>query len=134
MDDVIILEVLQKATTAAVTGSDMPTLPIKFIGRSFIVPDDQKWLEVVFLPNNRAGYWGNEKDYRGTYRLLLHWPNNNEGAYEPMRVLASIARFFSKDTPLSGVTISDNPDTTGVIENGAENLFPVSIRYQSFRQ
>ena len=135
MHDQVILETLQKATTEAVAASIAPKLPIKYIGRTFEVPGDQKWLEVVFIPNNRTGaYWNDEKDYRGLFRLILHWKNDDAGAYEPMRVLASVCSWFSKDRLLSGVQISDNPDASGVIENGSENLFPATIRYQSFRR
>jgi len=135
MFDQAILETLQKETTKAVAASTMPKLPVKYLGRSFVVPDDQKWLEIVFIPNNRTGaYWNDEKDYRGLYRLILHWKNDDAGVYPPMAVLNSICSHFSKGTLLSGVQISDNPDASGVIENGSENLFPATIRYQSFRR
>lgn len=134
MHDQTILQILQTATIAAVAASITPTLPVKFIGRTFIVPDDQKWLEIVFIPNNREGaYWGDEKDYRGLYRLILHWKNDDQGAYGPMRALASICSAFSKGSRLQNVTISDNPDLTGVLEQGSENLYPATIRYQCFR-
>lgn len=139
MYDVDILETLQKATIAAVAASGTPNIPVKYIGRTqigvaFTKPDDGKWLEIVFIPNNPNGdHWGNEKNYAGIYRLVLHWPNNNEGAYEPMRVLASICAFFSKENRLQNVTISDNPNLTGVLEQGSELLVPASIRYTCFR-
>ena len=134
MIDQEILELLQKATTAAVEASIMPALPVKYVGRSFVVPNDQKWLEIVFIPNNRPnGYWSDEKDYQGLYRLILHWPNDDQGAYRPMRCLSSICVGFSKGKRLQNVTISDNPDATGVLEQGSENLYPASIRYQCFK-
>lgn len=134
MYDQAILQILQTATIAAVEASITPTLPVKFVGLTFIVPDDQKYLELVFIPNNRSGgYWGDEKDYRGLFRLILHWRNDGEGAYPAMAALASICSYFGKGTYLQNVKISDNPDLTGVLEQGSEILYPASVRYQCFR-
>ena len=134
MNDQAILQILQTATIAAVAASTMPNLPVKYIGRTFTVPDDQKWLEVVFIPNNRNGdHWGGEKNYQGLFRLVLHWRNEDAGAYGPMQILASICAPFSKETPLQNVRISDNPDFGGVLENGSELLLPAGMRYQCFR-
>lgn len=134
MYDPQILEILQEATAQAVEASSTPNLPIKFIGRTFVVPNDQKYLEEVFIPNNRQGaYWGDEKDYRGLYRLILHWVNDDTGAHPGMLALASICSFFGKGTWLQNVKISDNPDLTGVLEEGSELLYPASVRYQCFR-
>lgn len=139
MYDDKILEALQKATIEAVAASNTPNIPVKYIGRTtvgnkFAIPDDGKWLEIVFIPNNASGvYWGDEKPYQGLYRLILHWPNNDEGAYEPMRVLGSICSFFSKEKRLQNVTISDTPNLGGVLEQGSELLVPASLRYQCYR-
>lgn len=133
-----ILQALQTATITAVEASTMNELPIKMLGRSFSPPNDQKYLEVVHIPNNIGGqYWGNEKTYRGLFRLILHWPNNDAGVYDPMNVLASIASHFGKDTILRNGSVSvkilENPNLTGVIESGQETIFPLSMRYQCFR-
>ena len=136
MKDGEILKVLQRGVMAAVTASPLITseFPIKFIGRSFTVPDDQKWLELVFLPNNRKDFWGDEKNYQGAFRVILHWPNDDEGAYGPLAVLGSIAAYFSKGLFLQNVQICETPDLTGVLEQGSETLYPATIRYQSFHQ
>ncbi len=135
MDDVIILEVLQKATTAAVAASTLGAdFPVKYLGRTFTPPNDQKWLEVVFIPNNiEGGYWGTEKDYRGIYRLILHWPNDDAGFYTPMRALSSICSYFQKDKLLSGVQIYEGFDSMTPIEAGSETLYPASARYTNYR-
>lgn len=134
MYDQQILEALQKATTAAVEASTTPDMPVKYIGRTFTPPDDQKYVEVVFIPNNRNNdHWGNEKNYQGLFRLVLHWPADEQGAYPPMRALASICAPFSKDMRLQNVVISANPDFGGPLEQGAELLYPASMRYQCFR-
>ena len=133
--DIDILETLQKATTEAVLQSDIPALPVAYINRTFTKPNDGKWLEIVFIPNNQSnGFWGNEKNYQGLYRLILHWPKNDTGAYSGGRVVASIVRYFGKDRPLQNVQISGNPDLTGVLQEPGELLYPCSIRYQCFRR
>lgn len=136
MKDGEILKVLQRGVMAAVTASQLVTsdFPIKFVGRSFAPPDDQKWLEMVFLPNNRSDFLGDEKNYAGAIRLILHWPNDDEGAYGPLAVLASIAAYFSKGLFLQNVQICETPDLTGVLEGGSETLYPATIRYNSFHQ
>lgn len=133
MYDRTILQALQAGVTAAVAASVMPTLPVKFVDIQFEPPDDQKWLELVFIPNNLSDYWGDERDYRGMFRMILHWPNNSAGAYPPMDILASICGYFSKDTLLQNVRVSDRPNLTGVLTEGAESLYPASLRYQCFR-
>jgi len=135
MYDMEILEALQTATIDAVAQSDSPQLPVAYLGRAFTKPNDGKWLEVVFVPNNGTNdFWGNEKNYRGLYRLILHWPKNDSGVYKAGRMLASIVSYFSKDRPLQNVQISGNPDLTGVLTEPSEMLFPASIRYQCFRR
>jgi hypothetical protein len=133
LDDDVILATLQDAVAAAMAASTTPTLPVKYIGRSWVVPDDQKWLELVFIPNNTSDFWGNEKNYRGMFRMVLHWPNDDEGAYPPMAVLKSIASYFTKDRHLQSVQIYETPNLGGVLEDGPETLYPASLRYQSFR-
>jgi hypothetical protein len=135
-----IISALQQAVTAAVADSTVPSLPIKYLlvgstnGAAFTPPADQKYLELVWLPNNRIGdFRGNEKNHRGILRLVLHWPNDGGGIYAPVAALASICAFFWNGQLLNGVQIYGTPDPTGVIEQGNEVLLPVSILYQSYR-
>lgn len=136
MKDGEILKVLQRAVMASITASPLVTseFPIKFVGRAFNIPNDQKWLELVFLPNNRSDFLGDEKNYQGAFRLILHWPNDDEGAYGPLTLLASISAYFTKGLFLQNVQICETPDLTGVLEQGTETLYPATIRYQSFHQ
>lgn len=129
-----ILQSLQTATLAAVAASTTPNLPIKMAGRLFKIPNDQKYLEVIHIPNNVSGeFWGNEKTHRGIFRLVLHWPNDDVGDYPPMNILASVAGYFTKDRVLSNsVKIYEGPDFMGSLEDGATRLFPVRIWYQRF--
>lgn len=133
-----ILSALQTATIAAVAASIMPALPIKAVGRTFEIPNNHCYLEIVQIPNNVTNeFWGNSKTYRGLFRLILHWGLDDAGAYPPLDVIASIADYFTKDKTFqsgsTSVKIYEEPDLTGVIEAPPELLFPVTIRYLSFK-
>lgn len=130
-----ILSALQKAVTAAVAASDTPALPVKYLLKSFSIPNDQKWLELVWLPNNdRNSFLGQEQNHRGIFRLVLHWPNTAGDVYQPTRLLESICKYFENGRVLSNVQVVGMPTTTGIIEDGDDVLFPVSIYYQSYRK
>lgn len=134
MDDVTILRTLQQAVTAAVAASTLPALPVSYVDVNFAVPANQKWLEIVWIPNNRQGdYWGDEKNYQGMMRLVLHWPKNGGGAYSPLDLLSSIAAYFNNGRLLSAVQIYASADFQGIIMGDDDALYPISMRYQSFR-
>jgi len=138
-DETLIVAALQQGVTAAVEQSDTPALPVKYLlvtGSAWAgVPQDGKWIELVWIPNNRQGdYWGDEQNYRGLFRLILHWPNTGGGVYDPLETMASITRYFDKGLLLSGVQITAKPNLSNFIEDGDEVLFPVSISYQSYRK
>jgi hypothetical protein len=126
-----IVRSLQKAIMAAVAASIVPSLPVKYIGRSFASPNDNKWLELVFIPNNGPDMFWQGQQYSGMFRMILHWPNDDLGAYSPLDTIASIAGYFYKGMSLPSVTISSNPTLTSVLEQGSENLWPASLRYFS---
>lgn len=139
-DEIEILKALQTAAIAAVAASTLPDLPIKAIGRVFDIKTkapDGKYLELLHFPNNiQSEFWGKEKTYRGMFRLMLHWPLDDQGAYPPMTILKSIAAYFEKGKTLrSGqisVQIYEVPDFSGPVDASPESLYPVSIRYQRF--
>lgn len=133
-----IIEALQKATTAAVAASTLPSLAVKYLGRTFEIPNNHQYLEIVHIPNNIDNeFWGMEKTYRGLFRLLLHWPINDEGVYPPTSLMKSISSHFAKGSRFTAggvsVKIYEEPDLTGMIEQPPELLFPVTIRYMSFQ-
>lgn len=139
MNEADVLRPLQAAVTAAVAASSVPKIAVKYLGRVFVPPSDQKWLEIVHIPNNLENVdWGNGFYYRGLFRLILHWPVNDRGVYEPMDALASIGAYFSKDRTLwygsNAVKITDNPVSSGVIEAGSELLIGLSVRYGLSKQ
>lgn len=129
-----ILQALQQKVIAAVATSTMPTLPIKFVDVSFTIPNNQKWLEVIFIPNNAADItWGDEELNRGIMRLILHWPNNGAGAYAPLNLMASIAATFTKSERIAGLLqILNKPKTMTTVQQGSENWYPVSVEYSVF--
>jgi hypothetical protein len=130
-----ILRALQAGVTAAVVASSTPTLPVSYVGVGFTVPNDQRWLEVIWLPNNIQGsFWGDEKNHRGILRLLLHWPNDGSGAYRPLAVIESIGAYFTNGLLLSNVQIYSKGDLTGVLQDGDDVIYPLSIWYQSYRK
>lgn len=129
-----ILSSLQRATTAAVADSDNPNLPVAYVDVAFDKPNDQKWLEVVHIPNNRTDdFLGEEKNYQGLFRLILHWPNTGDGPYEPLQLLGSISQYFHKGMLIDGVQITQPGDYTGALREGDEVLYPLSLRYLSYR-
>lgn len=132
----LILETFQTAMrTGAIPASSVPTLPVKYVGVApWKIPDDQKWLEIVWIPsNNNDDFWGSEKNYRGAIRFVLHWPNTGGGAYSPLDVLDSITAYFTKGLTIAPVQIVQPPDFEGVLDMGHEILYPVTLRYQCFR-
>lgn len=138
MIDREILQTLQKAVIAAVQASSVPKLPISFVAVSDkeIPPQNQKYVEIVHIPNNPADrYWGeNDKQvYQGIMRLILHWPKDGAGAYDAMDLLAEISEFFKKDIRYGdNVQIYEQPKFEGTIAQESEMLYPTTIRYRCF--
>lgn len=127
-----ILRQLQAAVGQAVAACPLPELPIKYFGRVIKIPDDQRWLELVIIPNSANDFWGNEQQHKGMFRLILHWPTDDAGAYAPLAVIRSIAGYFSKSLVMTNVKIVARPALTGVLEQGTETLYPVTMRYLSY--
>ena len=137
LNDGDVLKVLQNEVKTAVAASDVPTIPVKFLGRSFTKPNDDKWLELIFIPNNQDNYWGDETLFQGIFRIALHWPLNDKGAYEPFDVIASVVKHFKKTTPLHGDNISlqiyQKPIVGGMITEASDNIIAASMSYRSFQ-
>ncbi len=134
MIDKEILEALNNALKLAVAASNTPTLPIAFEDVNFIIPNDQKYIEAVFVPNNPdGGYWGDERDYMGMFRIILHWPKSGGGAYTPMAVLASVVAYFTKSAPLAPLRVTSTPNFMGKVATLTDILYPASLRYQRFQ-
>lgn len=132
-----ILQALQTATITAVETSSIPTMPIKFLGRVFTIPNDHRYIEVVHIPNNRTNeYWNEERTYQGLFRLVLHWPSDDAGVYTPLNFLKSVAAYFTKDKTfrngLASVKIYDHPMMNMPIETGQETIIPVTLPYRCF--
>lgn len=136
MNEEDIIRALQQSVIAAVQQSDQPTLPVAYLETKFTKPSAAPWLEIIWLPNNVAGdLWDSTgKTFRGILRLVLHTPVNQSGVYRPLALLGSIIRFYVKGLDLSGIQVYELPDLSGVIREGDETLYPVSIRYTSYRK
>lgn len=135
-----ILEALQKAVIAAVAASTLPATAVKYVGRNFTPPNDNHWLEVIYIPNNiNDEFWAEGKTYQGILRLILHWGMDDKGAYAPMTLIETIGAYFAKGLKLTDpgntvrVSITDNPNLLNVIEEAPKMLFPLSIRYRCFK-
>lgn len=122
-------------------------LPIKTAGRTFNIPNDQKYFEIILMQNNSllanprnwvgaSATWGDEKTFQGIIRVLLHWPNDDGGIYVQSDILANLKEEFKKGSWLyngeAKLMIYDHPSLTDVVEDGQELIFPLTIPYQSF--
>lgn len=129
-----ILSLLQKKVTEVVNN----VYPVKYINTNMKAKD--KFWEIVYIPNNIENeFWDSGKTYRGIMRLVLHWPQDNKGVYKPMEEVERVADGFEKGLELFDdvnsikVSITDNPDCTGVIEDEGKLLIPLTIKYLCFK-
>lgn len=140
MTEKAILEALQKGVIAAVAATSLAATAVKYVGRNFTKPNDGKWLEVIYIPNNVTNeFWGSEKTHQGILRLILHWPMTDKGAYEAVTLIEAIAAYFTKGLKLVDpgstvrINISENPNLMNVMEETPELLLPLSVRYNFFK-
>jgi len=131
-----VLQALQTAVVAAVGA----TPPVKYVNRNMNPPSNGKWWEVVYLPNNIEGeFWGDSKTFRGVMRLVLHWPQDDRGAYAMYDEAQRVADKFTKGSlhqdPDKNVTVKiiETVNVGGVIEQLSENILALTIRYQYFK-
>ena len=128
-----ILEAVQDQIKVARDGIgfDDTSLPIKFATLPFDPEKHQKYVEVVFIPNNPEDrYWSDGKQvYRGIFRIILHWPNDGAGPFEPMDIIGAIGGYFTKTLLADFVKITSRPKLMPILEQGSELLYPIGIRY-----
>ena len=136
--ELYILKTLQKQITAAVAGTGAP--PVKYLNTNFDPPSNGKWWEIVYIPNNVPNeFWSEGKTYQGIVRLILHWPQNNSGAYLAMQEVLRVSNYFNKGDKYQDedenviVRIQDHPDVTSIIEESPQLLIPLTIRYSCFK-
>ena len=127
-----IIEALQKQAIKAVNDNKC----IKCLNVNYNPPSNKRWWEVLYFPANYENeYWGEGKTYRGMLRLILHWPQKNQGIYLPMEEAERVAEGFKKGTQLSdstetvNVLITDNPNVTSIIEEESGLLIGLTIKY-----
>lgn len=132
--DFVILDKLQQAVKQALAQSPTPTFPVAFVRVNFDKPDDGKFLELVHIPSNRQGdFWGEEKNYQGSLRLIFHWPKDGTGFQGPSAVIAPIIGYFTKGLVIDDVKITEKPNYTGDIDATNEILYPYTLRYTCYR-
>lgn len=131
-----LIRILQRSVTSAVGDS----LPVKYIGINFKKPSNDKYWEIVYIPNNvKNEFWGMGKTYRGIMRLVLHWPQNSKGIYTPMEEAERVAAYYTKGKQMftadgtKKITITDNPDLGGIYEDQSSLLLPLTIPYLCFK-
>ena len=129
-----IINLLQKKVTEVVNN----VYPVKYINTNMKAKD--KFWEIVYIPNNIENeFWNEGKTYRGILRLILHWPQDNKGVYKPIEEAERVADGLKKGLELFDdknkikVTLTDNPDCTGVIEDEGKLLIPLTIKYLCFK-
>lgn len=132
-----VLEALQKAVIAAVAPT---SIAVKYVGRTLTVGNDDKWVEIVYIPNNVENqYWDDAKTYRGIMRLILHWPIDDSGIYPALDIAATISDGFTKGSKLVDlgenvvVTITEVPNIEGILEQAPGIMIPITIRYNYFK-
>lgn len=130
-----IIEALQKQAIKIVNDDKC----LKCVNVNFNPPSNKQWWEIVYIPNNIPNeFWDEGKTYRGIFRLILHWPQKNQGIYKPMEEAERVAEGFRKGTELFDsneivkVLISDEPDMSNVLEDEGELLLGLTIKYVCF--
>lgn len=136
IEDDITRALQQAAIAARNVVSNSIDHPIQGLGIT-LDPKPTKFIELVQIRNNDNGrYWGDERLYQGTFRLLFHWPNDSQGDYAPIAFVQSVAAYFTKAKRLvsgnASVEIYEEPNLSDPIENGQERLFPLSLSYRCF--
>lgn len=134
-----VIQSLQTSVIAAVAQSTYPTLPIKFLNvtdENIPIPpvDGGPWLELIWIPNNPSDTtWGDEKVYRGIFRMLLHWPNDGGGSYGATGLMESIKSVYRKGIKLGGkLDLLTQPRLFSVGDPSKELQLIVSFEYSSF--
>ncbi|NUM72735.1 hypothetical protein HUU40_00095 [candidate division KSB1 bacterium] len=112
-------------------------LPIKVMGRTFSVPNDQKYIEILlFTDDNANETWGNDQMFSGILRLILHWPIDDQGIYGPSEIMDTLTAKFPKGRIITRnlvrLMINDNPRAQDPIENTNDIEYPATIAYQFF--
>ena len=133
-----VLEALQKAVAAATSAPG--SLPVKYVNRNFNPPDNGRWWEVVYIPNNIENeFWAEGETYRGIMRLILHWGQDDGGAYDAVSAIDAMkdalpkGSVFQDPAKKAAVRIIDNGKMTGTIEQAPEMLLPLTIKYSCFK-
>ena len=130
-----ILELLLQH--ADLMSSEGPMLPVAQIGALFTPPQDQKFLELTYLPNKpKVEPLGSGMFIEQVFlQVTVHWPQG-QGAIALADAIGAVKTHFAKGTELIGsmakVIVSSEPWEHPDL-NGLDMQIPVSIPYQAFR-
>lgn len=135
-----VIKAAINAAVSAITNNWKPeisALPLKVPGRTFDIPNDQRYFEVVLITNDGADRtWGDERFFRGIIRIILHWTVDDTGIYSQIDLLETLAQSFKKGShirfDLADLLIIEHPKIDDLITNGHEQIFPLTIQYQCF--
>lgn len=130
----IELALLDRVDTIVLT----PVLSVAYPDVTFTPPNDNKYLEIIHIPNDVDNYaWDNEdaEIYKGLLNINIHWSGNVGNV--PVKNIADniINNYFSKGTILTQgstkVHIYKKPSVSAPIKNGAYRFVTVKISYQT---
>lgn len=113
-------------------------LPVQYPLRSFKVPTDGKWFEIVRIVNNSTNeFWGNERTFRGIVRVILHWPIVDSGEIAPTKVLETVAANVKKGTEFvreeTRIQITDHPMIDEpIVESNGRAIMVLTLQYRSY--
>ena len=135
MIELDIKRALLKAVESATAAITNP-LPVQYPGVVFDPPNDNKFIEIVDLPNDATvETWSNGSAYSGTMRILLHWPIDGAGQFPALIKLLEYKTYFAKGTVFwengNKVIITAEPRMSSLIVTDRDLLQPMNIKYSS---
>lgn len=111
------------------------SLPISFPDLKFDTPNDAAYLEVMHFPNRPTNYArsGTVGELRGILQIAYVDPTQR-GEVQATIKCTQIADAFGIGTKLvkneTVVQIYEKPQIGGVLQNGHNAIYPVSVRYR----
>lgn len=133
MNELSIIDDLQAGVVAAVASTGFAPDRVKYVGLTFDPPSGVPWLEVVILFTAPAATaYDGKGQKRGTMRLILHAPSG-VAAVDAAAPLTSLAAKFNVFDKVGAVQISNEPYLSSVIETATENLYPLNVRFEQWK-
>jgi hypothetical protein len=136
MSNSAILAALQTAAIADIQTADN-TLPIKSVGLNFEIPDNQRYVEFVHIPNdNDNAGWREQKIFAGLFRLVFFKGNDGQAPYGLINLAEQISAAFPKSRTLPAgdlqVRIVRKPSYSGISEMENKLMLSITLQYSAF--